>query len=792
MMPYLDCEAMPVLKVFRRSLELELSFATLIHAFFPSLLMNPEIYVPPSLGTVDIEGNELTIYQPKTVTTAPHWTGKRPFVKNAKLASALEALVANKDQMIQEATMLPGDLGNLRRSAAGWNERPICTHCNEGAELSMFLNRPTRIMKSLGRLKTLKILESMLDSKSDFIVKNCKGNLNLLTIVESLKEKDDTPYSTNVVKGLYEYCFFSPLNQNRHLTIVTRLIELEKKVLVVLCKGVRHDDKTYKDLTVPEVDECFPHDPVESTFTHGKWKTFEAQYENQLKVAWTEVEVLANTIICPYTYWPLIIDFKTNSDGKADSGQTEPILNDFHDVNILALTANRFHCCMNCMTMMARQTQRLNQMASSELKLPYINHFLERDVDGDNRWSGLQQSILLKDCVLKRQTTDGVASETTLQSVMSRFLARDGSTRIMQKPKYADTVLRGEHVDLGLLLCEQFNYSELKLWELCVEEMLKDWTESIEAGPHRPKLFPEVLKREDEQMPTVNDFEGLIVHLDPKFKNKTLNSMWIMANGTDRALLMRDDWSLAPSPVLKCHNGCGRLLPKHLRPFWRERVYDGKCLCEHCSRQQGLLPNPTEGAMIQDRTAFTWDIATVQMPFDLWNMVRGNWASDDFYNRRDGVWTDPCDGLTCALTQHERVSLLQVETKMRMQIQHGDRQELVRIWNGHVDSNGNCTIPAWRSTPFFEPLWWKKTGWIPCPRIVNDESTWKDVLPLTAFKAYEQISSSVYPCAKNLYSKENFKYFEKFAKGGLSFTQYVEKNTAADEVIGSTAASSGS
>ena len=139
---------------------------------------------------------------------------------------------------------------------------------------------------------------------------------------------------------------------------------------------------------VPEVTADFPHDPVEVTFTIGKWKTFEAQYENQLEVAWTEGEVLANTILCPYAYWPLIIDFKTNGDGIPSRGQTEPILHDSHDINLLAITEHRFHCCLDCMTMMARQIQRLNQMASSELKLPFINNFLERDVNGEFRWTG--------------------------------------------------------------------------------------------------------------------------------------------------------------------------------------------------------------------------------------------------------------------------------------------------------------------------------------------------------------------------------------------------------------------
>ena len=94
----------------------------------------------------------------------------------------------------------------------------------------MFLNRLTRIMKSLGRLNTPTILQSLVDSTSDYLVKDCKGAMNIITVVDSLKEKNDTTYSTSVVKGLYEYCFFTPLNQIRNLTIVNRLVELEKKL----------------------------------------------------------------------------------------------------------------------------------------------------------------------------------------------------------------------------------------------------------------------------------------------------------------------------------------------------------------------------------------------------------------------------------------------------------------------------------------------------------------------------------------------------------------------------------
>ena len=43
---------------------------------------------------------------------------------------------------------------------------------------------------------------------------------------------------------------------------------------------------------------------------------------------------------------------------------------------------------------------------------------------------------------------------------------------------------------------------------------------------------------------------------------------------------------------------------------------------------------------------------------------------------------------------------------------------------------------------------------------------------------------------KNLFSQECYKYFQKYARGGLSFFQYTEKNTVAEGVIGSTAASS--
>ena len=142
------------------------------------------------------------------------------------------------------------------------------------------------------------------------------------------------------------------------------------------------------------------------------------------------------------------------------------------------------------------------------------------------------------------------------------------------------------------------------------------------------------------------------------------------------------------------------------------------------------------------------------------------------------------------MTQLERVHLLQAETKMRIHIQHGDKQELVGLWNRHVDANGNCTVPAWRSTPFFEPKYWNKTGWVPCPKIVNNESTWKDALPLDAFKAYEHITASVYPCDQYLYTKECYQYFERHAHGGLSSTPYAEKNTVTEKVIGSTAAAS--
>ena len=61
----------------------------------------------------DDSGFELNAFQPKVLINAPHWIGKRPFVKQPRPADALQALVENKNQMIQEATMIPGDLGNF-------------------------------------------------------------------------------------------------------------------------------------------------------------------------------------------------------------------------------------------------------------------------------------------------------------------------------------------------------------------------------------------------------------------------------------------------------------------------------------------------------------------------------------------------------------------------------------------------------------------------------------------------------------------------------------------------------
>lgn len=276
---------------------------------------------------------------------------------------------------------------------------------------------------------------------------------------------------------------------------------------------------------------------------------------------------------------------------------------------------------------------------------------------------------------------------------------------------------------------------------------LKAWTESIEAGPHQPKLFSQIMSRDDETIFTVKDFSGPVPHLNPDYQDMTLDSMWAMASGVDRALVMHDDWILTPSPILKCHNGCGRMLPKHLRPFWHERVFDTKCICEHCAKLQGQLKNPTEGAMIQDRTAYSWDVAAVQIPFDLWNMIRGKWASDDFYGRSEVIWTDPCNGLTCATSQTDRVNMMQAETQLRVYIQQGDKQELGTVWNRCIDTKGNCTVPAWRNQ-LFEPLFWKSHGWASCPHIVNLESTWKDALPLDAFKAYTELSLTVYPCSR--------------------------------------------
>ena len=61
----------------------------------------------------DNDDFELNAYQPKVSSLGPHWIGKRPFVKQPKLADALQALVENKNQMIQEATMIPGDFRNF-------------------------------------------------------------------------------------------------------------------------------------------------------------------------------------------------------------------------------------------------------------------------------------------------------------------------------------------------------------------------------------------------------------------------------------------------------------------------------------------------------------------------------------------------------------------------------------------------------------------------------------------------------------------------------------------------------
>lgn len=121
------------------------------------------------------------------------------------------------------------------------------------------------------------------------------------------------------------------------------------------------------------------------------------------------------------------------------------------------------------MTKLARQVQQLNQMASSELNMPFINNSLQSEVNGDH-WTGLDQSILLKDCVLTRRSHDGVESKTTLQSVMSRFLERDGGARILKKAVYADAGSTGESFSVDLRLCEQFDCAELKLWEVCVQD----------------------------------------------------------------------------------------------------------------------------------------------------------------------------------------------------------------------------------------------------------------------------------------------------------------------------------
>ena len=56
MPPYLDTDAMPTLIVFRRSLELELGFATLIHVNYSRIHMITEIYFPPVFGIMDDNG----------------------------------------------------------------------------------------------------------------------------------------------------------------------------------------------------------------------------------------------------------------------------------------------------------------------------------------------------------------------------------------------------------------------------------------------------------------------------------------------------------------------------------------------------------------------------------------------------------------------------------------------------------------------------------------------------------------------------------------------------------------
>lgn len=297
------------------------------------------MYFPPSLGMMpDANEVELNAYQPGNAESK-FPLGIRPFVQQPAMCEALRALVGNKNQMIEEATVVPGDCGNFRSAAAGWTKLPICTRCNDGCELSMLLSRPTRIMTSLGRLKVLSILQSLVDSNSDYRMKEHGAGLKMNLVYDTLKKGSGANFSTNVVKGLYEYCFFAGAKKEEHLMIVNKFIDLEKKMLSTCCKNVRHGDKTYRDLPVPEVSNYFPHDPLEVTFTHGRWQTFEKQYENQLKVAWTETEVLAYTILCPYSYLPLIIDFKMNSDGE-----TESVLDHYYNINLLAPIANRLHC----------------------------------------------------------------------------------------------------------------------------------------------------------------------------------------------------------------------------------------------------------------------------------------------------------------------------------------------------------------------------------------------------------------------------------------------------------------
>ena len=130
---------MPVLIVFRRPLEQELGFATLIHYHYPRLHMSTEVYFPPSLGMMpDANEFELNAYQPGNAKSKLP-LGIRPFVQQPVMCEALRALVENKNQMIEEATVVPGDCGNFRRAAAGWTERPICTWCTHTEVLFLLL-----------------------------------------------------------------------------------------------------------------------------------------------------------------------------------------------------------------------------------------------------------------------------------------------------------------------------------------------------------------------------------------------------------------------------------------------------------------------------------------------------------------------------------------------------------------------------------------------------------------------------------------------------------------------------